>query len=80
MPTEKGYTRFLISNPFIDSKDSRLPTGHYGAFHQLYRIDGKLIAVGVIDILPICLSSVYLFYDPDYAFLSLGIYSGNVAV
>jgi arginine-tRNA-protein transferase len=39
-------------------------------------LDGKLIAVGVVDILPKCLSSVYLFYDPDYAFLSLGIYSG----
>lgn len=36
---------------------------------------GKLIAVGVIDILPRCVSSVYLFYDPDYSFLSLGVYS-----
>lgn len=37
----------------------------YGAFHQLYRIDGKLVAVGVVDILPNCLSSVYVFYDPE---------------
>jgi arginyl-tRNA---protein transferase len=38
----------------------------------LYRIDGKLIAVGVVDILPKCLSSVYCLYDPDYRGLSLG--------
>ena len=47
----------------------------YGAFHHHYRVDGKLIAVGVVDILPLCLSSVYLFYDPAYHHLSLGIYT-----
>lgn len=37
----------------------------YGAFHQRYYLDGRLIAVGVLDVLPLCLSSVYVFYDPD---------------
>lgn len=46
----------------------------YGSFHQQYYLDDKLIAVGVIDILPQCVSSVYFFYDPDYSFLSLGTY------
>jgi len=46
----------------------------YGSFHQQYWLDDKLIAVGVIDILPGCVSSVYFFYDPDYSFLSLGTY------
>ncbi|CAM9212050.1 unnamed protein product, partial [Choristocarpus tenellus] len=44
----------------------------YGSYHQLYRIDGQLIAVGVVDILPKCLSSVYLFYDLEYRALALG--------
>ncbi|CAM9227330.1 unnamed protein product [Ectocarpus sp. 4 AP-2014] len=44
----------------------------YGSYHQLYRIDGKLVAVGVVDVLPKCLSSVYCFYDPDYRALALG--------
>ena len=44
----------------------------YGAFHQLYRLDGQLIAFGVIDILPTCLSSVYLVWDPDWSGLALG--------
>ncbi|XP_068955214.1 arginyl-tRNA--protein transferase 1 isoform X3 [Petaurus breviceps papuanus] len=51
------------------------PDYGYGSFHQQYWLDGKIIAVGVIDVLPHCVSSVYLYYDPDYSFLSLGVYS-----
>lgn len=47
-------------------------TGPYGGFHHHYLLDGRLIAVGVVDILPSCLSSVYLFYLPEYDFLNLG--------
>ena len=47
----------------------------YGSFHHHYRIDGVLVAVGVVDILPSCLSSVYFFYDPAYHHLSLGVWS-----
>ena len=73
--TEKSYRRFLCDSPLI-AKEGRdgWPCG-YGSYHQHYRIDGKLVAVGVIDILPKCLSSVYLYYDPDYEFLNLGVYS-----
>lgn len=46
----------------------------YGSFHQQYWIDNKLIAVGVLDILPGCVSSVYFFYDPEYRNLTLGTY------
>lgn len=46
----------------------------YGSFHQQYWIDNKLVAVGVIDILPKCVSSVYFFYDPEYRSLTLGTY------
>ena len=46
----------------------------YGTYHQLHRLDGRLVAVGVVDILPSGLSSVYLFYDPDEKLLSLGTY------
>jgi hypothetical protein len=40
-----------------------------------YRLNGVLIAVGVIDLLPSYVSSVYMFYDPDYRFLNLGTYA-----
>lgn len=51
------------------------PTEGYGSFHYQYYLDGILIAVGVIDILPECVSSVYFYYDPAYSFLSLGTYA-----
>jgi arginine-tRNA-protein transferase len=47
----------------------------YGSFHQQYVLNGKIVAVGVIDILDKCVSSVYFFYDPFYSFLNLGTYS-----
>ncbi len=36
----------------------------YGTFHRQYVVDGRIVAVGVLDVLPHCVSSVYLFYDP----------------
>lgn len=61
---------------FLSFQPEDTQTEHIlGSFHQQYWLDDKLIAVGVIDILPYCLSSVYFFYDPEYSFLSLGTYS-----
>ena len=47
----------------------------YGTYNFIHKIDNKIIAVGVWDILPTSLSSVYLYYDPDYSFLDLGTLS-----
>jgi arginyl-tRNA---protein transferase len=46
-----------------------------GSFHMHYILDGKLIGVDVLDILPDCVTSVYFFYDPAFRYLSLGTYS-----
>ncbi|KAL5557226.1 hypothetical protein UlMin_039462 [Ulmus minor] len=73
--TECSYKRFLVESPLIyvpPTGDGTVPPCGFGSFHQQYVIDGMLVAVGVIDILPKCLSSKYLFWDPDFAFLSLG--------
>jgi len=63
--TDKQFRRFLCTSP-LQAED-----GH-GSFHLQYLVDGKIVAVGVIDILPHCVSSVYLYYDPAFSFLSLG--------
>ncbi|KAJ0263789.1 Arginyl-tRNA--protein transferase 2 [Hirschfeldia incana] len=76
--SRKSYTRFLVDTPLIEvdgDDDENVPPCGFGSYHQQYRVDGRLIAVGVIDILPKCLSSKYLFWDPDFASLSLGNYS-----
>lgn len=41
----------------------------------LYFIDDKLVGVDLVDILSDGISSIYFFYDPDYAHLSLGRFS-----
>ncbi|XP_004751853.1 arginyl-tRNA--protein transferase 1 isoform X3 [Mustela nigripes] len=74
-PTVSQFTRFLCSSPLEAENPPHGPDCGYGSFHQQYWLDGRIIAVGVIDILPYCVSSVYLYYDPDYSFLSLGVYS-----
>ncbi|XP_035185741.1 arginyl-tRNA--protein transferase 1 isoform X3 [Oxyura jamaicensis] len=74
-PTINQFTRFLCDSPLEAENPPNGPECGYGSFHQQYWLDGKIIAVGVIDILPYCVSSVYLYYDPDYSFLSLGVYS-----
>ncbi|KAF7830959.1 arginyl-tRNA--protein transferase 2-like [Senna tora] len=76
--TENSYRRFLVDTPLLyvsSIGDGTAPPCGFGSFHQQYLVDGQLVAVGVIDILPKCLSSKYLFWDPDFAFLSLGKYS-----
>ena len=76
--SESSYRRFLVDTPLFHvppTGDGTVPPCGFGSFHQQYVIDGQLVAVGVIDILPRCLSSKYLFWDPDFAFLSLGKYS-----
>ena len=72
--TEQQFVRFLVDSPLIPSKNA---TGsiEFGSFHQHYYINGKLIMVGVVDMLPNCLSSVYIYYDPDFMFISPGVYS-----
>ncbi len=49
----------------------------YGTFgyEVLYFDQERLIAVDLIDVLPNGISSIYFYYDPDYARRSLGKYS-----
>ncbi|KAF8307223.1 hypothetical protein DL93DRAFT_2143355 [Clavulina sp. PMI_390] len=78
-----GFTRFLVDSPLMredikyldESVPDYLPR-EYGAYHQLYRADGELIAIAVLDILPNCVSSVYFIYSPKWAWASLGKVSG----
>lgn len=73
--TRKQYSHFLVESPLVavpPQPGSAAPSCGFGSFHQQYRVGGCLIAVGVVDVLPLCVSSKYLFWDPDFAALSLG--------
>jgi arginyl-tRNA--protein-N-Asp/Glu arginylyltransferase len=86
-----SFYQFLVENPFplpvYNSRSSKNENNHTssssseqccGLYHQHYRLGGDLlIAVGVIDILPTGLSSVYLFYHPSFSYdlVALGKYA-----
>ncbi len=46
------------------------------SLEMTYRLDGRLVGVGIADVCPDCLSSVYFYFDPDHARRSLGVFSG----
>ena len=73
--TMQSFTRFLVDSPLIPEPGPPEWKIGYGSYHQQYYLDGRLIMVGVIDILPNCLSSKYLYYDTDFEFLTLGVVS-----
>ncbi|KAM0248681.1 hypothetical protein ACHAQJ_009355 [Trichoderma viride] len=62
--TPQSFERFLCGSPLQrrvmvgpDGRKRRL-----GSYHQCYRLDGVLVAIGVLDLLPQCVSSVYFLY------------------
>jgi arginine-tRNA-protein transferase len=88
-----SFYQFLVEAPFPFSQQQQQPTQHprrsdddiswssstidCGVYHQHYRLGDVLLAVGVVDILPNGLSSVYLFYHPTFSheLVALGKYA-----
>ena len=72
---EKNKKISLPQNLSEKTKHPELYPQYYGTYNLIHRIDGKIIAVTVIDILPNSLESIYCYYDPDYSFLDLGVFT-----
>ncbi|KAI8609038.1 arginine-tRNA-protein transferase [Chytriomyces sp. MP71] len=89
---KESYKRFLVDSPITYVDPATVPhldcpaTSQsiiqsfpgFGTFHQKYYLNGNLVAVSVLDILPHCVSAVYFMYDPSTAQvrnMSLGVYS-----
>lgn len=62
--SQKGFKKFLCNSPVRRGihTDSNGKSRQVGSFHQCYRLDGKLVAVGVLDLLPEAVSAVYFMY------------------
>ena len=83
--TVESYNNFIGVSPIINryinlppdlntkTRHPELYPKHYGMHNLIHRIDGKIIAVTVIDILPNYFESLYCYYDPDLSFLDLGV-------
>jgi arginyl-tRNA--protein-N-Asp/Glu arginylyltransferase len=70
----ESYKSNFCDNPIIYDQNSEI--GYpYGSYHLQYILDGKIIAVSIVDLLPTGLNCMYHFYDTVYGFLSMGTYS-----
>ena len=72
--SEYSYCDHVVNSPIVNQTMDGLD---YGTYHQLYKLDGKLVAVGVIDIVPTGIVSVYMWYSvsKEVMKLSFGVYS-----
>ena len=68
------YREHVVDSPIRNEAVNGI---EYGSYHQLYRLDGKLVAVGLIDIVPKGIVSVYMWYslEKEVSKYSLGVYS-----
>jgi arginine-tRNA-protein transferase len=68
--TPTGFKRFLCGSPLERRTE---PSGKkLGSYHHCYRLDGRLIAMSVLDLLPHGVSGVYFLYHRDFEKWSLG--------
>lgn len=74
-----GKTRFhspmefewgFISTPLQNPQNK-----HLGTYHMHYYLDGELVMISILDILPKHFVSIYFIYDPDIRFTTPGIYT-----
>jgi len=72
--TEETFNNFLCRSPLVTRAGPTVQGLRisYGSFHQCYRVDGRLVALGVIDLLPHAVSGVYFLYHPDFVNHSFG--------
>ena len=70
--SKNGFKRFLCDSPLVRVNAGNEETKPLGSYHQCYRLDGKLIALTVLDLLPRAVSAVYSIYDVDYEKWSFG--------
>ncbi|KAM0719537.1 hypothetical protein Q7P37_003667 [Cladosporium fusiforme] len=68
--TKAGFKRFLCSSP-VDRR-TEASGKKLGSYHHCYRLDGRLIAMAVLDLLPHAVSGVYFLYHRDFEKWSLG--------
>lgn len=66
--SREGFKRFLCNSPLkretVEDEDGS--QRQVGSYHQCYWLDGKLVAIGVLDMLPHAVSSVYFLYHESF--------------
>ena len=72
---ECNFNEFLVETPLVGEKAPEGAPCDYGSYHLQYLLDGRIFAVGVLDIIPKGVLCEYLYYDPTYRFIAPGVYT-----
>lgn len=74
LKSEHSYCEHTVNTPTAYQTVAGVECG---TFHQLYRLDGKLVAIGIIDIVPKGIVSIYMWYslNKEISKHSFGVYS-----
>ena len=77
LKSEYSYCEHIVNKPIAYQPIDGIEDLQYGTYHQLYWLDGKLVAVGIIDIIPKGMVSIYMWYDvtKEISKYSFGVYS-----
>jgi arginine-tRNA-protein transferase len=68
-----GYLDFLYQSP-VNTVEFEYRDPALGTQVEL-QLGGRLLGVGICDLMPRALSSVYFYFDPEFAYRSLGTFS-----
>ncbi len=74
LKSEHSYCEHVVNTPTTIQTVNGVECG---TFHQLYRLDGELVAIGIIDIVPKGIVSIYMWYSvtKEISKYSFGVYS-----
>ncbi|POS82781.1 hypothetical protein EPUL_006535, partial [Erysiphe pulchra] len=68
-----SFKQFLCTSPIRKThKNMNGISQPIGSYHQCYWINGKLVAMGVLDLLPYCVSGVYFMYHESVREFNFG--------
>lgn len=70
-----NYLNNWVKNWHLNENEVPPTSRRIGPTHECWYLNGRLIAISVLDFLPSGVSSIYFIWDPDYAHLSLGTIS-----
>ena len=79
------YRRYVTErhgrdDPNPDSVEEFLYDSPTETVEAVYRLEDRLIGVGICDVTPVALSTVYFYFDPAEARRSLGVFSSLVEI
>lgn len=74
LKSEHSYCEHTVNTPTARQTVNGVECG---TFHQLYRLDGELVAIGIIDVVPKGIVSIYMWYslNKEISKYSFGVYS-----